>query len=58
MGVVLHQVWSESQWTVLMGYLIISATVRRYQTHHSRRPSGRQRTDPTAVALLTNTAFE
>jgi len=25
---------SESQWTVLMGYLTISTNVRRYQTHH------------------------
>ena len=33
-GVVLSQAWSESQWTVLMGYLTISTNVRRYQTHH------------------------
>jgi len=25
---------SESQWTILMGYLTISTNVRRYQTHH------------------------
>jgi len=25
---------SESQWTVLMGYLTILTNVRRYQTHH------------------------
>jgi len=34
MGVVLHQAWSKSQWTVLMGYVTTSANVRRYQTHH------------------------
>jgi len=34
MGVVLRRAWSESQWTVLMGYLTISTNVRRYQTHH------------------------
>jgi len=34
MGVVLRQACSESQWTVLMGYLTISTSVRRYQTHH------------------------
>ena len=34
MGVVLRQAWSESQWTVLVGYLTISTNVRRYQTHH------------------------
>jgi len=34
MGVVLHQAWSKSQWTVLMGYLTISTNVRCYQTHH------------------------
>jgi len=33
MGAVLRQAWSESQWTVLMGYLTISTNVRRYQTH-------------------------
>ena len=33
-GVVLHQAWSKSQCTVLMGYLTISTNVRRYQTHH------------------------
>jgi len=32
MGVVLRQAWSESQRTVLMGYLINK--VKRYQTHH------------------------
>jgi len=34
MGVFLHQAWSKSQWTVLMGYLTISTNVRCYQTHH------------------------
>jgi len=34
MGVVLRQAWSESQWTVLMGYLTISTNIRWYQTHH------------------------
>jgi len=34
MEVVLHQTWSKSQWTILMGYLTISTNVRRYQTHH------------------------
>jgi len=34
MGVVFGQAWSESLWTVLMGYLTISRNVRRYQTHH------------------------
>jgi len=34
MGVVLRQVWSKSQRTVLMGYLTVSTNVRRYQTHH------------------------
>jgi len=33
-GSVLHQAWSESQWTVLMRYLTISTNVRRYQMHH------------------------
>jgi len=27
MGVVLRQAWSESQWTVLMGYLTITTNV-------------------------------
>jgi len=31
MGVVLHQAWSESQWTVLLGSLTISQDIRRYQ---------------------------
>jgi len=31
--VVLCQAWSESQWTVLMGYPRISTYVRRYQAH-------------------------
>ena len=34
MGVVLHQAWTESQWTVLIGYLTMSTNVRRCQTHH------------------------
>jgi len=34
MGVVLRQAWSESQWTILMGYLSISINVRLYQTYH------------------------
>jgi len=29
--VVLRQAWSESQWTVLMGYLTTSTNVWRYQ---------------------------
>jgi len=33
MGVVL-QTWTESQWTVLMGYFTVSTNVRCYQTHH------------------------
>jgi len=37
MEVVLHQAWSKSQWTVLMGYLTISRNVRHYQTHHRRQ---------------------
>jgi len=51
MGVVLRQAWSESQWTVLMGYLTISTDVRRYQTHHRRQLflSGRQRTGALCV---------
>jgi len=33
-GSFLRQAWSESQWTVLMGYRTISTNVRRYHTHH------------------------
>jgi len=50
MAVVLRQAWSKSQWTVLMGYLTISANVRRYQTHHRWQFfSGRQRTGALCV---------
>jgi len=57
---------SESQWTVLMGYLTISTNVNTIK--HITDDiflSGRQRTgvlcvqhSPTAAALSTNTAFE
>ena len=51
MAVVLRQAWSKSQWTVLMGYLTISTSVRRYQTHHRGQLflSGRQRTGALCV---------
>ena len=64
MGVVLRQAWSESQRTVLMGYLINK--VKRYQTHHRWQffLSGRQRTgalcvqhSPTAAAFEWNMWF-
>ena len=57
---------SESQWTVLMGYLTISTNVDaiKHMTDDIFL-SGRQRTgalcmqhSPTAVALSTNTRFE
>jgi len=34
MGVVLCQAWSESQWTVLTGYLTIPTNVRRHQPYY------------------------
>jgi len=37
MGVVFRQAWTESQWTVLMGYHTISTNVRCYQAHHRDR---------------------
>jgi len=33
MGVVLREAWSESQWTVLVGYLAISINVSSYIKH-------------------------
>jgi len=65
MGVVLRQAWSESQWTVLMGYRTVSTNVRRYQTHHRWHFCSFRKTvhwctcivhatHPTAVALSTS----
>jgi len=53
MGVVLRQAYSESQCTVLVGYLAIWTNVRRYQTHHRLELflSGRQRTGALCVCV-------
>ena len=34
MGVVVRHAWSESQLSVLMGYLSMSTTIRCYESHH------------------------
>jgi len=33
-GVILHQIWCEKQWTVLLGYLTISTDIRHYEVCH------------------------
>jgi len=55
---------SQSTWTVLMGYLTISTSVRCYQTHHRWQFFFQENSalcvqhSPTAAALSVNTAFE
>jgi len=51
-----RKAWSESQLTVLMGYLTISTNVRRYQIHHRWQLflSERQRTGALSVQFVFN----
>jgi len=63
MGVVLRQACSESQWTVLMGYLTISANV--YAIKHItddnfsfRKTAHCVQHSPTAAVVSANTAFQ